>query len=96
MALISHPRRFAMLTATTVLAAGGALVPASAFAAPQPTHTTTRTVAHGGHGHHHDRGDWHHGRHGDRDSRGGGTGNVVIVIGNGNTVPVNNGTVNTR
>ncbi|MFI1168072.1 hypothetical protein ACH4UM_31875 [Streptomyces sp. NPDC020801] len=97
MARISNPRRFVMLTASTVLAAGGALVPASAFAAPQTAHAVTAgAVADGGHWRHHDGGHWRHGGGDDRDGRGGGgQGNVVVIIGNGNTVPVNNGTVNT-
>ncbi|WP_328404841.1 hypothetical protein OHS70_36640 [Streptomyces sp. NBC_00390] len=95
MARTYRTRRFVMLTASTALAAGGALLPANAFAAPGPA----KAAAHGDKWRDSDhRGDrWRGGDHRDGGGRkgGGGTGNVVIIIGNGNTVPINNGTVNT-
>ncbi|MFD7444473.1 hypothetical protein [Streptomyces sp. NPDC059909] len=106
MARTYRTRRFVMLTASTALAAGGALLPANAFAAPAPAHAVTaKAAAHGDNWRH---GDGDHGRRGDRwrdgdrdrdgggRNGGGGRGNVVVIIGNGNTVPINNGTVNTR
>ncbi|MDX2592089.1 MULTISPECIES: hypothetical protein [Streptomyces] len=52
---ISRKRRLALLAATTGLAAGGALIPASAFAATpaHTTHTAPATAFHGPHGHGH-------------------------------------------
>ncbi|WP_338674435.1 hypothetical protein V1460_16285 [Streptomyces sp. SCSIO 30461] len=68
------------------------LLPTSAFAVTDPSHAVTaKAAAQGDH--------WRHGKHGKRDgggNQGVGRGNVVIIIGNGNTVPINNGTVNNR
>ncbi|MFD9093276.1 hypothetical protein [Streptomyces collinus] len=47
---ISRKRRLALLAATTGLAAGGALIPAGAFAAT-PAHTAPAIAFHGPHGH---------------------------------------------
>ncbi|MFF7756298.1 hypothetical protein ACFZCP_45690 [Streptomyces sp. NPDC007971] len=47
----SRQRRLALLVATTGLAAGGAMVPASAFAASPPAHATSQAAFHGPHGH---------------------------------------------
>ncbi|MFC5802081.1 hypothetical protein [Streptomyces formicae] len=106
----SRTRRLVILTASTALAAGGALLPTSAFAASEPTHTTTVEAAvkgdhwRGGHGdgwRHRDGGHRRHGHghgHGDggrNGGGGGGKGNIVVIIGDNNTVPINNGTVNT-
>ncbi|MFD7445777.1 hypothetical protein [Streptomyces sp. NPDC059909] len=56
MARTSRTQRFVMLTASTALAAGGALLPSGAFAAPAaaPQAGTVTTVVshHEGHGHH--------------------------------------------
>ncbi|MFE0630816.1 hypothetical protein ACFW3D_28130 [Streptomyces sp. NPDC058864] len=58
MARTPRTRRFAILTASAALAAGGALIPTTAFAAPasaqagavstQAPHQQTRTAGHGG------------------------------------------------
>ncbi|MFE7776246.1 hypothetical protein ACFU5O_20615 [Streptomyces sp. NPDC057445] len=99
MARIFRTRRFVTLTASTALAAGGVLVPTSAFAAPAPAHAVTAKAAVQGDNWRHGHGDkWRHGDSGGRNKGGGGggRGNIVVIIGNNNTVPVNNGTVNTR
>ncbi|MFD7609338.1 hypothetical protein [Streptomyces sp. NPDC059828] len=91
MARTSRTRRFIVLSASTALAAGGVLLPTSAFAATDSHHAVTAKSA--------PQGD--HWRHGNRGGGGGGgqstgRGNVIIIFGNGNTVPINNGTVNNR
>ncbi|MEU2429087.1 MULTISPECIES: hypothetical protein [unclassified Streptomyces] len=103
----SRTRRLVILTASTALAAGGALLPTSAFAASEPTHTVAVEAAvkgdhwRGGHGDGWRHRDNSHGRNGhgrgDGGGRngGGGKGNIVVIIGDNNTVPINNGTVNT-
>lgn len=51
----SRKQRFLMLAASTAVAAGGVLLPTSAFAAPETPHVgsvTTMTAEHGGHSHH--------------------------------------------
>ncbi|MFD5424363.1 hypothetical protein [Streptomyces sp. NPDC127084] len=94
MARTSRTRRLVVLSASTALAAGGVLLPTSAFAATDSPHTavTAKAAPQGDH--------WRHGKHGNKRGGGGnqgiGRGNVVIIIGNGNTVPINNGTVNNR
>ncbi|WP_225827606.1 hypothetical protein [Streptomyces naphthomycinicus] len=50
---ISRKQRFAMLAATATMAAGGALLPSGAFAAPAPHSLTVAAADH----HHHDRAD---------------------------------------
>ncbi|MFI1769515.1 hypothetical protein ACH41H_47010 [Streptomyces sp. NPDC020800] len=47
----SRKRRLALLVATIGLAAGGAMIPASAFAASSPAHATPQAAFHGPHGH---------------------------------------------
>ncbi|MFI1769471.1 hypothetical protein ACH41H_46730 [Streptomyces sp. NPDC020800] len=47
----SRKRRLALLVATTGLAAGGAMIPATAFAASPPAHATSQAAFHGPHVH---------------------------------------------
>ena len=75
-------RRIVMLTSTTALAAGGALIPASAFAAPAHSGVVAMAPTHG-----------HHGHHGDGGGGGGGPVNNNVPVINNNTgggSPVNN------
>ncbi|MGW7333647.1 hypothetical protein ACWGIU_34610 [Streptomyces sp. NPDC054840] len=46
----SRKQRLVMLGVSTALAAGGALLPTSAFAAPATSHTGAMTSTHGDHG----------------------------------------------
>ncbi|WP_333778644.1 hypothetical protein [Streptomyces sp. IBSBF 3136] len=88
MARSPRSRRFVMLAASSVLAAGGALIPTGAFAAPQHVGTIVSMAPQGGHG------SWNHGGghgghgHGNHDGGGHGGrggGKVVVIINNTNT-----------
>lgn len=94
---MAHTRtqRLTMLTASTALAAAGALLPTSAFAAPAHTAAVTMAPVHGGGGH--DRGSrdghWnsHYGRSDNYGRNGGGqqggkSGNIIII----NNIPIVN------
>ncbi|MER6472395.1 hypothetical protein [Streptomyces collinus] len=89
MARSSVSRRFVLLTASSVLAAGGALIPTGAFAAPQHVGTVVSMAPEGGHGGH---GHWNHDGSGhgsgghDGSNRGSGQGGgVIVIINNTNT-----------
>ncbi|MFD8221210.1 hypothetical protein ACFV2U_48080 [Streptomyces sp. NPDC059697] len=98
----TRTQRLTMLTASTALAAAGALLPTSAFAAPAHTAAVTMAPVHGGGGH--DRGsrdgNWnsHYGRSDNygRSSnygrngggqQGGKSGNIIII---NNNIPIVN------
>ncbi|WP_431962361.1 hypothetical protein [Actinacidiphila sp. bgisy160] len=101
-------RRLVTLTAVTTLAAGGTLLPATAFAATPgqaPAHpVTAKATGHGGWGGGHG-GDWGGRGHGDgwgggsdwnhdKGPGGNGNGGIIIVVGDNNSTNVNNGTIN--
>ncbi|GGY07885.1 hypothetical protein [Streptomyces anandii] len=84
----TRTQRLSLLTASTALAAGGVLLPTSAFAADAHTAAPALAAAHGGHGHGH----WDHSRHNGSSgasNRPGGqpaVGNIIIV----NNIPITN------
>ncbi|MFF9410777.1 hypothetical protein ACF1B0_35445 [Streptomyces anandii] len=87
----SRTQRLALLTASSALAAGGVLLPTSAFAAD--AHTASPAVAHSSHGHGH----WDHSRHSGSSSTRTGSGgqpaigNIIIV----NNIPITNSNTTT-
>ncbi|MFI1533288.1 hypothetical protein [Streptomyces anandii] len=84
----TRTQRLALLTASTALAAGGVLLPTSAFAADAHTAAPALATAHSGHGHGH----WDHSRHSGSSSTRTGSGgqpaigNIIIV----NNIPITN------
>ncbi|WP_326570654.1 hypothetical protein OG539_38780 [Actinacidiphila glaucinigra] len=102
MARTHRTKRLVTLTAATALAAGGALIPTTAFAATTPSeaHASAAKTSGRGGGHGGGHGDWDQDWGGGRWNHDGnrpnssGNGSIVIVLGNNNSTNINNGTVN--
>ncbi|MFD8076426.1 hypothetical protein ACFV3E_27660 [Streptomyces sp. NPDC059718] len=102
MAPTLRTKRLVTLTAAATLAAGGALLPTTAFAATAPAESHAATAkesgrggGHGG-GRGHDDGGWGHGgwNQGGNRPNANGNGSIIIVVGDNNSTNINNGTVN--